>query len=107
MRKIVYNRCYGGFSISKEALDWMLNNTDDAELIKELEEDISYGYYFGEPELRCHPLLIKCIETIGASEASGGYAELAIAEIKDDELYRIDEYDGSETVETVSTYSWY
>ena len=106
MRKIAYNKCFGGFSLSKTAIEWMIKHTDDIELSKQLGEDYSCEYYFRAEKHRCHPLLIQCIEAIG-SQADGFCAELAIHEIQDSELYRIDEYDGSESVETQSSYEWY
>lgn len=90
--KIVVNKCYGGFGLSKEAYDFL--NIP----CKKCYE----GYYsIGQTEVeadRSHPDLVRCVETLG-NLASGKYANLEIVEIPDDvEDWYIDEYDGMETV---------
>jgi hypothetical protein len=54
---------------------------------------------------RDDPVLIQVIEELGA-EANGSYASLAIAEIAPGTKYRIDEYDGAESVMTIDDYEW-
>lgn len=54
---------------------------------------------------RHDPDLIKVIEELGP-KANGDCAQLAIAELPSGTLYRIDEYDGRESVETNSSYEW-
>lgn len=54
---------------------------------------------------RHDPDLIKVIEELG-SKANGFCAELRIAELPSGTAYRIDEYDGRETVETNDSYNW-
>jgi hypothetical protein len=54
---------------------------------------------------RHDPDLIKVIEELG-EKANGFCAKLAIAELPAGTLYRIDEYDGRESVETNSSYEW-
>jgi hypothetical protein len=51
------------------------------------------------------PALVQVIEELG-DEASGQCANLKIAEIQDGVLYRIDEYDGNESVQTRDDYEW-
>jgi hypothetical protein len=53
---------------------------------------------------RHHPLLIQVIEELG-EEASGDYSNLCIARIESP-LYRISEYDGSESVDTPDDIGW-
>jgi hypothetical protein len=53
---------------------------------------------------RHHPLLIQVIEELG-KEASGDYSNLCISKI-DSPLYKIDEYDGSESVVTPDDIGW-
>lgn len=50
---------------------------------------------------RHDPDLIKVVETLG-DKASGHYAKLEIVEIDDNEKYIIDEYDGFESLVTLS-----
>lgn len=53
---------------------------------------------FNDYENRTHPLLVKCVETLGV-DASGKYSDLEIEEVEGD-YYQILESDGMETVTT-------
>lgn len=120
MAKIAYNGCFGGFILSDEA---MLRY---AELkgIQVYPEDSGYGtaLYWTEPPtggvtdnnrklLSCRdmdrddPILIQTIEELG-NKANGMCAELRIAEVQPGTAYRIDEYDGNESVMTINDYEW-
>jgi hypothetical protein len=93
MTKIVYNACYGGFSLSTEAL----------ELYAKLKgtETHKYGRYLS----RSDPVLIQVVEQLG-ERANGRFARLQIEELAPGTLYRIDEYDGAESVMRQSDYVW-
>lgn len=54
---------------------------------------------------RHDPALVQVVEELGA-EANGRYANLAIYELPDGARYRIDEYDGSESVMEPDDYEW-
>lgn len=82
MNKVVYNDCYGLFSLSKEAGEWLKKNYPDFDINK--------------PLVRHDRRLIECVETL-KGKASGIFAKLRIATIKGD-TYRIDKYDGLERV---------
>jgi hypothetical protein len=82
--KVVINRCYGGFGLSKAAYEFM-----------GLEWD-GFGNYFGKD--RTDPKLIECVETLGSKVASDRYAALEIVEIPDDISWHIHEYDGYESI---------
>jgi hypothetical protein len=82
--KIVINACYGGFSLSKEAL--ALFNERAGTVITH-ERDIG----------RNNPILVEIVEQLGES-ADGRYAELKVVDIPDDVQWHIDEYDGWETI---------
>lgn len=86
---IVVNNCYGGFSLSKEGVEYMRNHG------VECEDEYSLTYDFP----RHHPVLVKMVEELGSEKASGRYAKLAIEKIKSP-FYLIDEYDGIESVIT-------
>lgn len=92
MNKIVINSCYGGFSLSKKAVKWLTEHGSN-----EARYTHIYGYWSGS---RHNPLLVKCVEELG-DEASGACAQLEIETIEGN-LYRIEEYDGMETVITPS-----
>lgn len=81
MIKVAYNSCFGGFGLSAEAVKWLHD----------------HGFDEGDrPDTRHHPLLIECIETLG-KRADGRSASLCVRTIPGNR-YKIDEYDGSETV---------
>ena len=84
--KVAINRCYGGFSLSEEAYNYL-----------GLEWD---GYGFAYDDDRTNPKLIECIETLG-KKASGRHAKVGIVEIPDDVRWKIASYDGDEWVEEV------
>lgn len=66
------------------------------------ENDI---YWSGYDMERNDPLLVQVVEELG-DEANGHCAELAIEEIPTGTMYRIDEYDGRETIETRESIDW-
>ena len=85
--KVVINTCHGGFSLSKEAVDYIWNKYH-----KTIDE---YSLY--ESADRSDPALIDAVETLG-EKADGGFAELKIVEVPDDVKWHIEEYDGKEWV---------
>lgn len=100
MYKVVINNCFGGFSLSQEALLSLYS--------KYGESMVYYGmnkYYLKESVTRHDKRLIKVIEEMGTSNASGEYAKLCIEEITSP-MYNIDDYDGMETLETPDSYKW-
>jgi len=93
--KVVYNACYGGFSLSERAVD-RYRELSGIRLIGR-EDD-------GRDIPRHDPHLVAVVEEMG-EEANGQCAALKIEEI-DGRMYRIDEYDGAECVETPDTIQW-
>lgn len=91
MNKIVYNACFGGFHLSDEG--------------EELYHKLSGEYFNVWDTVRHDPLLIEVVETLGEEGASGRYAALRIYETESNQ-YRIDEYDGSESVITEDNQHW-
>lgn len=84
--KVVINRCFGGFKLSKEAYKSLGMEWD------------GYGYKYAKHECRTKPELIWCIEKLGTEAASGVHASLKIVEVPDDVEWEIEEYDGREWV---------
>ena len=142
MAKVVFNSCYGGFSLSKEACQryWDIKGQQvwieqdpgyisldmftvwlvpPAERIKHkstkeffamsMDERVAYNNAHSEQTWyymhvsRHDPALIQVVEELG-EKASGNCANLQIEEVEG--LYRIDEYDGNETVVAPDGYDW-
>jgi hypothetical protein len=86
IRRVVINSCYGGFSLSEDALDKYkaLAGIDDSNFF---EYDIA----------RDDPYLIKIVREMGEL-ANGPCADLKIVEIPADVNWIIQEYDGIEWI---------
>lgn len=93
--KVVYNACYGGFSLSNAAAR-SLNKRKGADVV-----DVKYGVYNGP---RHDVDLVAVVESLGAA-ASGRFSNLCIKDISG-ALYRIDEYDGYESVQEPDDIGW-
>lgn len=100
MAKVVYNACYGGFSLSAEAVRLGKSYSPGDEDWQECDE--KYGFFKGP---RHHPTLVRVVEQL-CDAANGSCARLRIEELPSGTLYRIDEYDGLETVATQDTCDW-
>ncbi len=136
MTKIVYNACYGGFSLSDEAImryaeikgiklyssvskfgltNYYLCTPDEYERILAGENSKPVGpgryarsneLYFSDRDIdRTDPVLAQVVEELG-DRANGSHAKLRIEELPAGTLYRIDEYDGIESVMTQDAYEW-
>ena len=81
--KVVINKCFGGFGLSKEAYKFLNIPWD------------GYGYDFMDD--RSNSTLVKCVEALG-DKASGELSHLKVVEIPDDVEWEIAEYDGLESV---------
>ena len=95
MTKVVYNGCYGGFSLSEAAL----------KRGRELSGNPEWGGYAGRDVCRHDHILVRVVEELGGA-ANGSCAVLCIEELPDGTQYRIDEYDGKENVETRDSVAW-
>ena len=101
--KVVYNNCFGDFSLSVKAVKWLAENGHGK--IKEIAQkhteslkssDFHCGCFLNGID-RHDPDLVRCVETLGRKSSGGGFSKLEIAELKGNR-YRIDEYDGAEAV---------
>jgi hypothetical protein len=81
--KIVINRRYGGYSLSRKAYKYLGIAWD------------GFGCEFSDD--RTNPKLVACVEKLGES-ASGICAKLKVVEIPDGIAWEIDNYDGMESV---------
>lgn len=90
MPKIAFNQCYGGFSLSGVAISRLKELGSPACIAKMARHD---------------SLLIQVIEELGAA-ANGPHADIGLIDLPSGTQYRIDEYDGWESVETPDSYEW-
>jgi len=122
MKKIIINKCYGGFGLSDEAYEWLMKNKgwrvteylEDGNTLKDksakiilVGESWGIGKYWAVAEtdkLRVDKDLIECVEKL-KDKASGKLAKLKIVEIPNDVKWVISEYDGVESIHEVHR-SW-
>lgn len=104
--EIVINRCFGGFSLSRKALEELSNKGiqtfKDWESLKQKTEGAwiilsDNEYYSNYNCYRTDKDLIDVVKLLG-KEANGSCANLEIVDIPDDISYEIDNYDGSESI---------
>jgi hypothetical protein len=118
MTKIAYNACFGGFGLSQEAFESLLDRKGIAWRSKDSGLKLLGNLYYrsdaegGDDQLlndkdwdRSDPDLIAVIEALG-EKANGACADIRITDIPAGTRYRIDEYDGNERVMTVDDYDW-
>lgn len=89
MNKVVINSCYGGFNLSEVAEKWLKEH---------------YGITNPEFLERHDSRLVECVEVLG-EKANGMCADLVVRTI-DSNMYRINEYDGAETIEVPDSIYW-
>jgi hypothetical protein len=99
--KVVINRCFGGFGISKEAAQFMAAR-GNAVAKAELSENKKFWFGYGHTENyngynRADPDLVAAVEALG-EKANGDGTELHVVEIPDDVEYEILDYDGMESI---------
>lgn len=125
MTKVAYNACYGGFGLSEEAHKLYAKKKGVELYVVEVNSFIQHyatvpkeqynkmsreeqnkHYWYPSFDDRAEPELIATIEELGADKASGQYAKLVIKELPKGTKYRIDEYDGYESIQTSTTIDW-
>lgn len=90
--KVVINRRYGGFGISREARELYSKYY--------LERYKRIGDYHDYDVDRTDPILVRVVEELG-EQADGGFAKLKVIEVPDDIEWTINDYDGIEWVAEV------
>jgi hypothetical protein len=104
--KVVVNGCYGGFGVSERGAEWLLANGANPDKVTINRAGYEGGYVYVYVSLERHdPLLVRMVITLGSDAASGKHAQLYVHELVQP-LYRIDEYDGSESVEEPHHVRW-
>jgi hypothetical protein len=113
MTKIVYNACYGGFGLSPVALKRYAElaglsygeEVCEGTMIFASMHDKN-GEYVSQRDLsRTDPILIQVVEELG-DKANGSHAKLSMIALPAGTKYRLEEYDGFETVMTFEDYKW-
>ena len=84
--KVVINGCYGGFSLSDEALAYL---------------GIPGGSRYSYDDDRANPKLVECVEKLGEAVNHDSASYLYVVEVPDDVKWTITDYDGLEQVEEV------
>lgn len=87
--KVVINKCYGGFSVSENFL-------------KHYNIPLNQLYSISRYDER----LIEYIEVYGCVAASGKFAHLVVEDIPSGSYYRINEYDGYESIQYREEIEW-
>lgn len=105
--KVVINKCYGGFGLSREALHELrkmghkaaLAETDIGEKWPDSNEirEQFLDSFLKEID-RNDPMLLELIERLGSERVSSPLAELVVINIPDDVKWHIEEYDGVEWI---------
>ena len=115
MCKVVLNKCFGGFTLSREAVLWLYNNCEDCNLRKHINDTyrIRKSFCYKDPyksmvytvsdwfkSNRHHNDLVAVVEKLG-TRASGDRSQLSIEEACSDH-YFIEERDGFESLKNSS-----
>ena len=105
MSKVVINVCYGGYSLSEEAILWLIEQGCEEARAEyaEMAGEWRSSYLFS-PD-RSNMWLVKVVEEL-AEKAGGMYTRLKVVDVPDDINWHIVEYDGWEHVaEDLRTWS--
>lgn len=111
--KIAINRCSGGFRLSTEAYEWLIENkgwrvtefNEDGSGYKDSTAQIVKGdrksYFLCEDKddskFRVNPDLIECIEALG-SKVNSSVSKIEVIEIPDDIEFTIERFHGTEWI---------
>lgn len=101
MLKVVINKCYGGFGISKECCERMaeLGSKEAKQKLEDCEKFDNGHWYCNISVPRHDKRLVRAVRELG-EKANGEFSKLEIVEVYvPDVPYTITEYDGYERVE--------
>lgn len=103
--EFLLNECYGGFSVSEEAIHWIAKNCNRQEAVDEIKKNSEkkhdwekhWGLFF--KDIRFDKDLIACYKVLGSKRVSGACSKLVLDEINIVCLIesRIKSCDGRET----------
>ena len=97
--EFLYNSCYGGFSISDEAVNELKKRLPNENITKTL-------FNFN----RNHPVILEVYHLLGSARFSGKHARIEVEYIdtKYKDFIRISDYDGVEDIVTdINSYKLY
>ncbi len=96
MPKLVINSCYGGFGLSREAIDMYCSKTgmNPGEWSEGYQGYSDFSVYDLD---RDDPILIEVVKEL-KTKANGFFSHLKIVDIPEDVKYYIHDYDGLEEV---------
>lgn len=102
MYKVAFNACFGGFGLSQEAVKLAKSKADsDSEWQK---VDDCFGFIDEDLIPRHDKILVEVIEELG-ERSSDNLSNIKVKTIERP-CYRIEDYDGNETVETPEKLEW-
>lgn len=116
--KVVINTCFGGFRLSSEAAEWLIENrgwgeSDDEDFYYSNPEGkwvfkfkqgniLKIGkLYSDDEEFRSDEDVVAAVEALGKG-SSARVSKLKVVEIPDNIIWEITEYDGVEAIREVS-----
>jgi hypothetical protein len=112
MTKIVYNACFGGFGLSEAALrryaelkGFSYGSDGDEHWHLPYLSDLDGKIVHADDIARTDTALVQVVEELG-EQANTRFSDLRIEDLPAGTKYRIDEYDGSESVMTIDCYNW-
>lgn len=105
MNKIVINLCYGGFGLSREGMElyekYKKGSTEIYHSAIFKDEKPKRAWKNAEDPARHDPTLVRVVEELG-DKASSDVSNPTVIRITSN-LYRIEEYDGFESLHTPET----
>lgn len=105
--KVVINTCYGGFGLSKKAMElysvlkYGENRVKDSSGYFHIES--TGGAIYDRHLARDDPLLVQVVEEL-CKDSWGEYSKLIVKEIPEGSEWEIEEYDGRERLRKPCTY---
>lgn len=109
MTKVVINKCFGGFTLSKKAIEWLeergvFNTPDLQDELKRTKAWMKQTLVSYVPDdmgiARDNPLLVECVEVLKKDAFYRGVSKLVVEEVNGtlDKDFFIREHDGYERI---------
>lgn len=109
IRRVVINSCYGGFSLSHEAIlryhelqgqpiYWRNTEYADIFLYYTDSQMAETSAWYDRDLARDDPYLVRVVQELGSEAAGGSMSVLKIVEIPESVIWQIQDYDGQEWI---------